>query len=233
MSYQIPLRNRIFRLFFRPVFRGIFYLLSRVKIYGQENIPSSGSYLITINHVSLFEPPFILAFWPTAPEGVGASDIWERKGQSLLVRLYGGIPVRRGQFDRDVFKKIVDAIEHDRPLVIAPEGGRSHRPGMLRAKPGIAYIVDLTGIPVLPVGICGATDDFLRKALRLKRPEITMRIGELIHFDPIHGRGEHKRKMRQKNADRIMMHIASLLPEAYWGVYSPQGVRDTTNFMMD
>lgn len=223
MDYQVPIFNRIFRILFRPVFRGIFRLLTRVRIDGRENIPASGSYLITINHVSLFEAPFVLAFWPVAPEGVGASDLWERPGQSLLVRLYGGIPVRREEFDRAVFKEILKVVEAGRPLLISPEGGRSHKPGMRRAKAGIAYIVDLAGVPVLPVGISGATDDFLKRAVQLKRPQITMRIGAPLELAPLRGRGEEKREMRQANADRIMSHIAGLLPEPYWGVYSPEG----------
>lgn len=233
MSYQIPLSNRIFRLLFRPLFRGIFYLLTDFSIYGKENIPESGSYIITINHVSLFEPPFILAFWPVPPEGVGASDLWDRTGQSQLVRLYGGIPIRRGEFDREVFRKVMQVIDAQRPLLIAPEGGRSHEPGMRRAKAGIAYIVDLADVPVLPVGISGATDDFLKKALLMQKPEITMRIGEPIRLKPLRGKGEEKRLMRQENADQIMTHIARLLPESYWGVYSPQGLRQSEHNKMD
>jgi 1-acyl-sn-glycerol-3-phosphate acyltransferase len=233
LNYHIPRPNRIFRFIFRPVFRAIFYLLAKVNIDGMENIPDSGSYIITINHVSLFEPPFVMAFWPVAPEGVGASDLWDRTGQSILVRLYGGIPVRRTEFDRQVFKRVMEVIEDGRPLVIAPEGGRSHQPGMRRARPGIAYIVDLADVPVLPVGIRGATDDFLKKALQLKRPQITMKIGHPFKLEPIRGKGEQKRDMRQANADRIMVKIAQLLPEQYWGVYSPQGLRRLNQEQVD
>jgi len=97
--YRVPLHTRWMRSILRPIFRGIFHIISHVKISGRENVPSKGAYLIAINHVSLFEPPFVLAFWPIAPEAAGAADIWERRGQSLLARSYGGIPVRRGEYD--------------------------------------------------------------------------------------------------------------------------------------
>jgi hypothetical protein len=51
---------------------------------------------------------------------------------------------------------------------------------MRPALPGVAYVVDRSKAPVLPVGIVGSTDDFLHKALRLKRPVLEMRIGETI-----------------------------------------------------
>jgi 1-acyl-sn-glycerol-3-phosphate acyltransferase len=53
----------------------LFHLLSRVHLSGLEHIPVQGPYLIAVNHVSLFEPPLVLAFWPVAPEAVGAAEI--------------------------------------------------------------------------------------------------------------------------------------------------------------
>ncbi len=191
-----------------------------MNISGIENIPKKGAYLIAINHVSLFEAPFILAFWPVAPEAVGAVDIWSRPGQSLLARLYGGIPVHRGEYDRKLIDRMLSALKSGRPLVIAPEGGRSHTPGMRKALPGVAHVIDQAGVAVVPAGINGATDDFLSLALRGKRPQIEMKIGAPLSFEPILDRGENKRQKRQANADQIMYRIAELLPPEYRGEYA-------------
>jgi 1-acyl-sn-glycerol-3-phosphate acyltransferase len=203
----------------RPPFRLLFRLLSRVHISGLENVPASGAYLIAINHVSLFEPPLTLAFWPAVIEAAGAVEIWEKPGQDILARLYGGIQVHRGEFDRQVVEKMLAVLKAGRPLLLAPEGGRSHALGMRRALPGAAYLVDQARVLVVPVGIAGAYDDFLHQALRLKRPHIEMRIGRPIRLPPITGKGEARRQERQRNADLIMLHIAALLPKAYHGVY--------------
>jgi 1-acyl-sn-glycerol-3-phosphate acyltransferase len=197
----------------------LFHLLSDVRLVGFENIPAQGPYLIAINHVSLYEPPFILAFWPIAPEAVGAVDIWQKRGQSALARLYGGIPVHRGEYDRSVIDRMITALNSGRPLLIAPEGGRSHSPGMRRGLPGVAYVVEKTGVLVLPVGISGATGDFLNIALRGKRPQLNMHVGELFALPPIEGRGAARRESRQRNVDLIMARIAQLVPEEYRGVY--------------
>ena len=61
-EYSVPLVNRISRRIVRPLTRLVFRLLSDVKIFGLENIPKNGSYIITVNHVSIFDPPFVLAF---------------------------------------------------------------------------------------------------------------------------------------------------------------------------
>lgn len=222
-SYLVPRRIHLFRALFRPVFRGIFHLLSQVQIDGLENVPRQGAYLIAINHVSLFEPPFILAYWPVAPEAVGAVDIWKRPGQAALARLYGGIPVHRGEYDRSLLDTMIAALYSGRPLLIAPEGGRSHTPGMRLALAGVAYVVEKAGVPVVPVGISGATDDFLSRGLRGKRPKLTMRIGPPLRLPPSEGKGSARHLSRQQNVDCIMEHIARLLPAEYHGVYGQSG----------
>lgn len=204
----------------RFIFRLIFRILSPVKIEGRENIPRGRPYLVAINHVSLYEAPFIGVFWPEQLEAMGAVDIWSKPGQNILARLWGGIPVRRGEYDRLLFDRVLSALAAGYPLLIAPEGGRSHRPGMRPAKPGIAYLAEKSGAPVVPVGIVGATDDYWDKASRGKRPPLEMRIGKPIHLPPVTGVGAARRAARQRNADLVMRRIAGLLPEEYRGVYA-------------
>jgi 1-acyl-sn-glycerol-3-phosphate acyltransferase len=223
-SYTVPLHARLARAVMRPVFRAIFHLLAKVSLIGLENVPVSGPYLIAINHVSLYEPPFMLAFWPVAPEAVGAVDIWSRTGQALLARLYGGIPVHRGEFDRQLLDKMSAALSVGLPLLIAPEGGRSHKPGMRRALPGVAYVMDQVRAPVVPVGVVGTTDDFFQRALRGGRPRLEMRIGKPIYLPPITVKGSDRRVARQRNVDMIMANIAALLPDEYKGVYEQEAL---------
>ena len=111
------------------------------------------------------------------------------------------------------------------PLLIAPEGGRSHAPGLRQAKPGIAYIAEQTGLPVIPVGIVGTTDDFWQKASKGRRPKLEMHIGKPIRL-PASGRkrGRTAQSPARRNADLVMRHIAGLLPEEYRGVYAENAI---------
>jgi 1-acyl-sn-glycerol-3-phosphate acyltransferase len=218
--YQPRWAVRALRPPVRALFRGIFHILSRVTIQGLENVPSGGAYLIAINHVSLFEAPFVVSFWPIAPEVAGAADVWNRPGQSILAKVYGGIPIHRGQFDRRMLDITLSVLRSGYPLLIAPEGGRSHTPGMQRAKPGVAYLMDKAAVPVVPVGVVGSTDDFLERALRGQRPDIEMHIGPVLRLSPVSGKGKERREMRQQNADRVMASIAALIPPDYQGVYA-------------
>jgi 1-acyl-sn-glycerol-3-phosphate acyltransferase len=220
--YHVPLHTRLGRAVSRPLFRGLFHVLSHVQIEGCKNIPPRGAYLIAINHISLFEPPLVLAFWPCAPEAAGAAELWSRPVISILARFYGGIPVHRQEYDRALLDTLVSVLRSGYPLLIAPEGGRSHKPGLRRAHAGVAYLVDAARVPVVPVGVTGSTDDFLDRGLRGQRPTIGMRIGAPLHLPPVEGRGAARRVSRQRNADQIMHQIAALLPLEYRGVYAQE-----------
>ena len=222
--YTVPLHIQFNRLYLRPVFRLIFHILGQIKIIGLENIPVETPYVIAMNHISIFDPPLLVSFWPETTEIVGAADVFEKKGQGPLLRLYGVIPVHRGEYDRVLLETMLSILKAGRSLAIAPEGGRSHQPAMRRALPGIGYIIEHTNTPVVPVGILNTTDDFWQRSKRGERPQLEMRIGRPIYFPPVTGKGSERRELRQHNADIVMRHIAGLLPEEYHGVYAGQAI---------
>ena len=223
-AYPVPLRFKILRPILKTLFRGIFRASARVKIIGKENIPYGCSYVVAMNHVSIFDPPFVAAFWPEELEIIGAIDVFSKPGQGQLLQLYGVIPVHRGDYDRPLLTKIVNIVKSGRPLLIAPEGTRSHDTAMRRAKPGIAFVVEKTAVPVLPVGLVGTTEDFWQRARRGEKPPLEMRIGKPVTLPPIAARGLEKHTARQKNADLVMSYLAGLLPEEYRGAYAESAI---------
>lgn len=226
-AYRVPLRYKISRPIVKAVLRFLFHLLGHVQIVGQENIPYGKPYVVAINHVSIFDPPLAGAFWPEQLEIIGAVDVFDKPGQGQVLKLYGVIPVHRGEYDRVLLTKIVHIIKSGFPLLIAPEGGRSHVPAMRRAKAGVAYIVEQTGVPVMPVGLVGTTEDFWQRAKRGERPQLEMRIGKPITLPEITVKGNERHEARQQNADLVMRHLAGLLPEEYRGVYAESTIFPT------
>lgn len=223
-TYSVPFRYQLSRPILKAVIRLIFHILGRVKIVGKENIPYGKSYVVAMNHISIFDPPLAGSFWPENLEIVGASDVFEKPGQGEILKIYGVIPVHRGEYDRALMQRVITAINSGFPLLIAPEGGRSHVPAMQRALPGIAYIVEETGVPVVPVGLVGTTEDFWQRAKRGEKPHLEMRIGAPISLPSITEKGAARREARQRNADLVMRHLAGLLPEEYRGVYAETAI---------
>lgn len=221
--YEVPAGLIFRRKLLRAVFKPIVHLFFKVRVIGLEHIPDESGYLLAANHVSHFEPPLILAFWPELPESLAGHDVWQRGINGKFVAAYGAIPVRRGEYDREVIVKALAVLSAGLPLLIFPEGGRSHTPGMRRAQPGVAYLVDRADVPVVPVAVMGTRNDSLKKSLRsFRRTEVEIRIGSPFRLPKITGAGDQRRKMRQANADEVMLRIAAMLPEEYHGAYHGQ-----------
>lgn len=223
--YRVPFRFRVSRPLLRAAFRGIFHVLANVTITGKENVPYGKPYVVAINHVSIYDPPFAASFWPESLEIIGASDVFEKPGQGQLLKAYGVIPVHRGEYDRALFLRVIAAIQAGYPLLIAPEGGRSHVTAMRRALPGVAYIVEQTRVPVLPAALVGTTEDFWHRATHGDRPTLEMHIGKPITLPENTAKGKDRHEVRQANADLVMRHLAGLLPEDYRGVYADTAIR--------
>ena len=217
--YSVPAYRRWIRTVLLWLGRTLFRILALVEVKGLENIPTGIPYIIVFNHVSIYDPPFLLSFWPVQPEILGAVELWSRPGQDILARLYKGIPIRRGEVDRDALDRALSVLASGLPLVFSPEGGRSHKPGLRRGKPGVVYLIDQSNVPVVPVGIVGTTDDFLSRAIRLQRPVLRMRVGEPFRLPPLEESSSQPKEIRQQRVDFIMEKLAGLLPAAYQGVY--------------
>ncbi|MCK5053542.1 MAG: 1-acyl-sn-glycerol-3-phosphate acyltransferase [Anaerolineales bacterium] len=218
-DYSLPWYSQVFRPVSRAIFRILFRLLSRVHITGLENIPEEGAYIVAGNHVSIFEPPLITAFWPRSIEVAGAVEILDRPFQSQIMRLYGTIPVHRGRFDRRLLTAMVERLKAGRPVLIFPEGTRSRKPSLQQASTGAAYIAAKARVNVLPVGIIG-THIFADEIRKFRRTKLTMSIGKMIELPEIPWRSAERKEILQLQTERIMHAIADLLPSTYHGLYA-------------
>jgi 1-acyl-sn-glycerol-3-phosphate acyltransferase len=223
-EYRVPLRFKISRPLLKATFRLLFRTLGQVRITGRENIPRGKPCVVATNHVSIFDPPLAGSFWPGPLEVIGAIDVFDKPFQGQLLRAYGVIPVHRGDYDRPLFSKLIRILEAGYPILISPEGSRSHVPGLKPARQGVAYLVEKTGVPVVPVGLVGTTEDFWQRAKRGERPPLEIRTGRPILLPGIAGKGIERHAARQNNADLVMRHIAGLLPAEYQGVYAESAI---------
>ncbi len=217
-ALTVALRVGLFRMVARPTFRILFHLLSRVEIEGLGNVPKKGSYLVACNHVSIYEPPLVLSFWPTALEVAAAIDVFDRPQQGTLVRLYGSLPVHRGEFDRHLIETMVAMLMAGRAVLIFPEGGRTHTPGLRQAWVGTSYVAVRAGVDVIPVGVAG-TETLGESIREHRRTRLRMRIGEPVHTPLIDLHSPERKGALLAHTEKIMRSIAELLPGSHRGVY--------------
>ncbi|GMR11002.1 MAG: lysophospholipid acyltransferase family protein [Anaerolineae bacterium] len=208
----------VYRLM-RWAFSVLINLLSKPKVEGRANLPESGAFLFVTNHMSMVDIPLGFTF-------LGDPDIkgWVAAKWSShpllapIVYIGGGIFIRRGEVDRTALQEAIDWLNSGRPFALAPEGTRSRDGELRRAKTGAAYLAAEANVQVVPAVFIGTDQAFRTLFLRLRRPELTLRIGKPFWLPALDG--SNRTESLRKNADEIMCRIAALLPPRYWGYYA-------------
>lgn len=204
--------------FLRWIFNFLFLLLARRTVEGIERVPARGPYLLVSNHLSRLDAPLIYGLVGGAHLTGWAAEKYERHWFfGPLVRFGGGIFIRRGEVDRDALQLAVEWLRAGNVFGMSPEGTRSKTGALARAKTGAAYLVQQTGVPVVPAAVWG-TETAVQTLLHLRRPRVFTRFGSVFELAAI---DESDRMVGlRRNTDEIMCRIAALLPEQYRGAYA-------------
>ena len=168
------------------IFYNLAKLLARMifsmRIIHPERMVESGPLLIAVNHSSFFDPPL--------------AGICSRRGVFYLARktllkwpFFGPlfpamnvIPVERDGNDMSALREVIKKVKDGNAVLLFPEGTRSLDGNLQPARAGIGLVIAKTGAPVLPMRIFGAYEAFPKNARRFQLSQITVVIGEPIHF---------------------------------------------------
>jgi 1-acyl-sn-glycerol-3-phosphate acyltransferase len=207
------LRYRLAHAFFNF----IQFILTDLKVYGRENIPTQGPYIVTVNHMSTADTPLLFVAFPPLNWRFFAGEKWQDHALwGPLMGWLGAIYINRGEVDRRALKAAIQAIEEGTVFGTAPEGTRSKVGEMQPAKDGAAYLAGRGQVLIVPVGMVN-TDILFANTRRLRRPKIEVRIGRPYYLPDI-GRRPRSRDL-PAYTHLIMVKIAALLPERYHGHY--------------
>ncbi|MBN1200409.1 MAG: 1-acyl-sn-glycerol-3-phosphate acyltransferase [Anaerolineae bacterium] len=194
----------------RHVGRVLQALLTHTTVSGRDNVPANGPYIAVGNHAAAIEVALMVVNLPHVPELVGNGDIPLDPTFKFLARFYYFIPVRRGYVDRQALNTACDILKRGHVLGAFPEGGIwEHNAGS--ARPGVAWLSQQTGAPILPIGFGGVLSA-LSKIARLKRPHLTVNFGPLLPPVPKPTSSRARREAIHEASAEIMHRIQALLP---------------------
>jgi 1-acyl-sn-glycerol-3-phosphate acyltransferase len=202
----------------RILVRFILFFVGSVKITGRENIPPKGPYLIITNHLSMVDSPLILLSFPIQQMRVFAANKWHKHPIfGPILGLSGAIWVRRGEVDRIALGNAMAALKNGQVIGMAPEGTRSRSKVLQKARQGPAYIASKAQVKIIPVGLIN-TDRFKENITHLRRSHFQVKVGKPFTLPEL----DHRPRSKDLEAfsEYLMVHIASLLPERYYGYYA-------------
>lgn len=153
-EYLFGYTPRRFR-FGQGVFGNLGKALTRLRVYGVENVPLDGGLVLAFNHLSWIDP---LLFGGTCPRRIyflGKVEAFGVPGLGQLIRFFGTISVRRGESDREAVRLMREIARSDEALGVFIEGTRQRSGVPGEAKPGAAMVALQERVPVLPAAVRG------------------------------------------------------------------------------
>jgi 1-acyl-sn-glycerol-3-phosphate acyltransferase len=195
------------------IFYNLAKLLARMifsmRVIHPERMVESGPLLIAVNHSSFFDPPL--------------AGICSRRGVYYLARktllkwpFFGPlfpamnvIPVERDGNDMSALREVIKKVKDGNAVLLFPEGTRSVDGHLQPARAGIGLVIAKTGAPVLPMRIFGAYEAFPKNAHRFQLSQISVVIGEPIHFSA-EEISDTSRETYQLLSNRVMEAIGAL-----------------------
>ncbi len=196
--------------------RFCFRAFGRLKITGAEGVPHFGPLIVVSNHLSLNDPPLLVAAIPRPLYFIGKQELFGNRILRKLMKSFHVSPFNRSAAGIDAVRVLMQNLERDRAVVIFPEGTRSPDSAMQKGLLGAVYLAMKSQAPILPVGLTG-TEKFPLWRIPFPFRRMTASIGQPFTLPVVEGKPS--REVMSSLLDMVMGRIADQLPAEYRGVY--------------
>ena len=197
----------------RFIFKFLFFVLSKFRVFGRENLPDKGPFIIAANHTSLADPPIVgLACNKNPVRFMAKKELFEIPIFGRWIKAVHCIPVEPGS-SFGTLKEAICSLKEGKVVAIFPEGSRSPDGNLQAPQLGIGLIALKSGAPIFPLYISG-TEKCLSKNTKWIKPgcEFIARIGKPVDISDSRNIAD-KRGAYQYIGRKVMSAIVALKNE--------------------
>jgi 1-acyl-sn-glycerol-3-phosphate acyltransferase len=174
----------------------------RIEVYGAENIPSSGPFIIAPNHISFLDPPAAGAFIRREVYYMARGSLFEIPLLGRLITWCNAFPVRRGSPGPAALRKALAVLKKGRGLLVFPEGKRSSDGKLNEGTPGVGMLAQSAGAPVVPAFIRGTDRALPVGALFIRTARISV-----YYLEPVIPPEKASREAYRRITEEVMKRI--------------------------
>jgi 1-acyl-sn-glycerol-3-phosphate acyltransferase len=187
-------------------------ILFGYRIYGSYNVPRTGGVVLAVNHQSNLDPVIVGCSLTRAIHFMGKTALF--KGfLGVLLRRLNSFGIERGGADRGAVKEFIRRLRAGHPVMLFPEGTRTHDGWLGDIMPGVGSIAARAGTPIVPTYIDGSYDAWPRHRKLPKRAPVSITFGRLI---PVKREaGETKRESQMRVRDELKRSLEKLEARAF------------------
>lgn len=182
--------------------RLILRILFRLKLVGQDRLPSTGPAIILSNHVSFLDAIFLYAYLPSGTYFVINTSIASKI--SVILKWINHVTV--DPLNPYSLKKVITILKEGHIVVIFPEGRITTTGNLMKVYSGVGFIAGKTGATLCPVIFLGPEFSKLSRIIDKVRgrwfPSISIYVGEQIRLQSLGSEGF--RQQKREAGDRLL-----------------------------
>lgn len=156
----------------RAVVRPIYGFLFGRRVFGVENLPQSGGFVLCANHLHARDPFYIAAALPKNRRlfSLAKKELFANKIVGGFLSDIGAIPIDRGNADLSAMRTAFKVVREGNGLIVFPQGTRSRDNSPTPFLTGASMIALRCGVSVIPAYIGGPYRLFVKTDIFLGKP---------------------------------------------------------------
>jgi len=127
-----------------------------LRVYGRENIPNKGAFILISNHQSFLDPLFCGVGIRRHLNFLARDSLFANSFFSMVLSSVNTIPVRRGEADLSAIRKVIARLEAGQGVCLYPEGTRSADGRIGELRKGFGLLSSRSGAALIPTIVEGA-----------------------------------------------------------------------------
>jgi len=160
-------------------------LFFRLRVYGSENVPDKGAFILAGNHQSYLDPIFCGISLKRHLYFLARDSLFKNKFFGWLISSVNTIPVKRNRADLSSMKKIIGKLKEGNGVCLFPEATRTNDGRISSFKPGFGLLCRRGEATVVPVLIDGAFECWPRHKKIFSSGSIVLCYGKAITAEQV------------------------------------------------
>ena len=167
----------------------------KVSVTGAGSLPTDRPVIILSNHQGAFDIPVLQGYLPLQYRWLAKTSLFKIPVIGWTMWLAGYIGIERESATKAFksLKRAAKKVKDGTSVLAFPEGTRSETGELLPFKKGVALLVAMSGVDVVPVAVKGTAGVMRRGSYSVTPARVTLKIGEPFSTDGMKAKDINKR----------------------------------------
>jgi 1-acyl-sn-glycerol-3-phosphate acyltransferase len=157
----------------------------RLQVYGLDNIPDKGPFILASNHQSYLDPVLCGISVKRQLCYLARDTLFKNRFFKWLLISINSIPLRRGEADISAIRTVIKNLEQGYGACLFPEATRTEDGKIALLKPGFGLLCRRGNAVLVPTVIDGAFECWPRDKKFFTRGSIIISYGKTINFEEL------------------------------------------------